>query len=70
MAQIFRDGLVSIPYKNDSDRKIAKEFIDQFCYFSFDRNGRRKSPDRLRDGVWFAELAVRARPHRPRRTAT
>lgn len=60
MEAIFRDGLVDIPYKTDRDRKLAKEIIDQFCYFSFDRSGRRKS---LTDHVmafWFAELAVRA----------
>jgi hypothetical protein len=60
MAQMFRDGLVDIPYKTDADRKTAKEFIDQFCYFSFDRNGRRKSLTDYVMASWFAELAVRA----------
>ena len=59
MAQIFRDGLVDIPYKTDRDKKIAKEFIDQFCYFSFDRNGRRKSLTDYVMAFWFAELQFR-----------
>jgi hypothetical protein len=60
MAQMFRDGLVSIPYKTDSDRKTAKDIIDQFCYFSFDRNGRRKSLTDYVMATWFSELAIRA----------
>jgi hypothetical protein len=43
MAAMIRDGLLDIPYKTDTDRKLANEIIDQFCYFSFDRNGRRRS---------------------------
>jgi len=60
MAQIFRDGLVDIPYKTEADKKIAKEFIDQFVYFSFDRNGRKKSLTDYVMAFWFAELAIRA----------
>lgn len=60
MAQIFKDGLVSIPYKTDDDKKRASEFIDQFVYFSFDRNGRRKSLTDYVMAFWFAELAIRA----------
>lgn len=59
MAAIFRDGLVDIPYKTDRDKKMAKEFIDQFVYFSFDRNGRRKSLTDYVMAFWFAELAIR-----------
>lgn len=59
MEAIFRDGLVDIPYKTDRDRKLAKEFIDQFCFFSFDRNGRRKSLTDYVMAFWFAELAIR-----------
>lgn len=59
MEAIFRDGLVDIPYRTDRDKKTAKEFIDQFCYFSFDRNGRRKSLTDYVMAFWLAELAIR-----------
>jgi hypothetical protein len=59
MEAIFRDGLVDIPYKTDRDRKLAKEFVDQFVYFSFDRSGRRKSLTDYVMAFWFAELAIR-----------
>jgi hypothetical protein len=60
MEQIFRDGLVDIPYKSDRDRKTANEFIDQFVYFSFDRSGRRKSLTDYVMSFWFGELAIRS----------
>ena len=59
MEAIFRDGLVDIPYKTKEDRKTADQFIDQFVYFSFDRNGRRKSLTDYVMAFWFAELAIR-----------
>ena len=59
MEAIFRDGLVDIPYKTDRDKKLAKEIIDQFVYFSFDRNGRKKSLTDYVMACWFAELAIR-----------
>ena len=59
MEAIFRDGLVDIPYKTDRDRKLADEVVDQFVYFSFDRNGRRKSLTDYVMAFWFAELALR-----------
>ncbi len=60
MEAIFRDGLVSIPYKTDRDQMQAKEIIDQFIYFSFDRSGRRKSLTDYTMAFWFSELAIRA----------
>lgn len=59
MEAIFRDGLVSIPYRTDRDRKLAKDIIDQFVYFSFDRSGRKKSLTDYAMAFWFAELAIR-----------
>ena len=59
MEQIFRDGLVDIPYAREEDRTRSDTFADQFCYFSFDRNGRRKSLTDYVMAFWFAELAIR-----------
>jgi hypothetical protein len=59
MEAVFRDGLADLPYKTDRDRKISDEIVDQFCYFSFDRAGRRKSLTDYVMAWWFAELAIR-----------
>ncbi len=59
MEQIVRDGLISIPYRTVSDQELARDFIDQFVYFSFDRNGRRRSHTDYVMAFWFTELAMR-----------
>lgn len=60
MEAIFRDGLVSFPFKTDRDQKLTREIVDQFVYFSFSRSGRRKSHTDYPMATWFAELAIRA----------
>jgi len=54
MQGIFKQGLVDIPYKTESDKKLAEQFLDQVLMF----------PKGINDwlmSTWFVELQLRKR---------
>lgn len=53
MQRMFKDGLISIPYRTPADREQAQEFIDQLLLFP------EGSTDDYCMALWFAELAFR-----------
>ncbi len=59
MTQIFRDGLVEFPTRDASDKEMTKTIVDQFCYFQFDRAGKRKSLTDFPMAFWFCETDIR-----------
>jgi hypothetical protein len=66
MEAIFRDGFVDFPYKTAEDKEITDEIVDQFVFFAFDRQGRKKSLCDYVMAYWFGELAIRdVRPPKP-----
>lgn len=52
MQRMVKDGLLSIPYRNPSDREQAQEFIDQLLMFP-------EGTDDYCLALWFAEIAIR-----------
>lgn len=52
MQRMVKDGLISIPYRNPSDREQAQEFIDQLLMFP-------EGTDDYCLALWFAEIAIR-----------
>lgn len=59
MAEIFKTGKVSIPYKTPEDKKLADSMITQFIDFAFTRTGRKRSLTDYVMSFWFAELECR-----------